>query len=190
MALLETLVVGVGAGIAKGVLKLWLRDFELAEQVGLSVLDIVKKKTRDLFAQNSANRQFEQISERVAKNVMQVFEVEGVGISENGQIAVAEAAGETINHTGLSAELLTEYDLDPSKLRKHFLSNRPDATRDFSEAETALYHSIISDASQYIVDIASQMPSFTERTFAEVLKRETLAFRQGRSNSGRSSSSQ
>ena len=45
MALLETLVVGVGAGIAKGVLKLWLGDFELAEQVSLSVLDIVKKKT-------------------------------------------------------------------------------------------------------------------------------------------------
>jgi len=31
MALLEALIVGVGAGIAKGVFKLWLGDFELAE---------------------------------------------------------------------------------------------------------------------------------------------------------------
>ncbi len=42
----------------------------------------------------------------------------------------------------------------------------------FSEAEGHLYERIIKESCQYIVDIASQLPHFTERTLAEILQRE------------------
>ena len=43
---------------------------------------------------------------------------------------------------------------------------------DFSQTETNLYYRIIQETSRYIIDISSQLPSFTESTFSEVLKRE------------------
>ena len=68
--------------------------------------------------------------------------------------------------------MLAQQNLNPAHLTKHLIDVHPHATRDFSEAETEFYRRIISECSQRIVYIASQLPSFTERTFAEVLKRE------------------
>ena len=64
------------------------------------------------------------------------------------------------------------FSLEPSQLADHLLSVRPDATRDFAQAEAALYRRILTESASYIVDVASQLPSFTERTLGEVLKRE------------------
>lgn len=99
MSLLETLIMGVGAGVAKGVVKLWLKDDVLGREIGLGLIDYLKRKTQDLLAAREGERQFERISDGVAKNVLQLFEREGASISEGGRIAVARAAGETINET-------------------------------------------------------------------------------------------
>lgn len=183
MTLLEVLILGVGAGIAKGVLKLWLRDSPVAEKASASILDIIKSKTQDLLAQRSANRQFEQICERVAKSVLGVFDAEEVPLDDGAKVAVARAAGETVKRMNVTPELLAKRNLDPNELTR-LLSDLPtrqaiaDPTVNFSEAETALYHRVLSESAQCMVDIASQLPSFTERTFAEVLKREDLLLKR------------
>ena len=47
MALLETLTIGVGAAVAKTVLKRWLEDSDFAEAVGVEIVDILIKAGAD-----------------------------------------------------------------------------------------------------------------------------------------------
>lgn len=78
MALLESAVLGVGSGIAKGVLKLWLgSDHPIQSEVSATLIDLLKQATGDLLAQRSANRQFEAIAERTAINILDPLEAEG-----------------------------------------------------------------------------------------------------------------
>jgi NACHT domain len=97
---------------------------------------------------------------------------ESAGIDENGQSAVALAVADTLNTAKVDSALLIEHNLEPTELAKYLLDNRPGTTNLFSEPEESLYRRIISETSRLIVEIASQLPTFTERTFAEVLKRE------------------
>jgi RecG-like helicase len=173
MPLLETVTLEVGAAIAKSILKLWLKDSNLGQDITSSLIDLFKAKTSDKLAQKRGERQFEAIGEKVGESLLPLFESEATGLDESGRTAVAIAVAEAFNISKLSSELLAERNLQPTQLAHYVLAMaKPNATRDFSAAEEALYKRIIQESCGYIVDIASQLPSFTERTFAEVLKRE------------------
>ena len=174
MALIEVLTLQLGSAVAKSILKLWLKDSSLAQDIGSELLDIVKSKTSDQIAQRRAQRQFEQIGEKVAESLLPLFESEASALDEGSQTAVALAVAQTLNQAGIDPALLAEHDLEPSKLAKYLIDAHPAVNRQFSQSELALYQRIISESSELIVDIASQLPAFTERTFAEVLKRENI----------------
>jgi len=172
MPLAEAVTIEVGAAVAKSILKLWLKDSDLGNDISSSLIDLFKAKTSDKLAQRRGERQFEVIGERVGESLLPLFESERAHLDEGGRIAVAEAVAETLNQAKLSAELLAERNLQPVQLARHVLALRPDATRDFSAAETAFYQRMVQECCTYSVEIASRLPSFSERTFAEVLKRE------------------
>jgi hypothetical protein len=172
MPLLEVVTVEVGATIAKYILKQWLKDASLGSDIASTVIDILKSKTSDMIAQRRGNRQFEIIGEKVGESLLPLFEYEGAHLDEGERIAVGYAVAATFNHSTLSTELVVKRNLEPTELSRHIFAAYPTAIHDLSEAATVLYRRIINEACTYIVDISSQLPSFTERTFAEVLKRE------------------
>lgn len=172
MTLLEAVAMVLGPSIAKAILKKWLNDSSIASDVTSSLIDLIKSRTSDYLTQTRMARQFEAIGERVAETLLVLFEAEGVNISENGRTAVAIAVANTLDKSGIDTELLAEKNLEPRLLAAFLTKSNPHATRDFSEPERALYERGIQEASQYIVDIAAQLPQFNERTFSELLKRQ------------------
>jgi hypothetical protein len=172
MPITELITIELGTAIAKSILKLWLKDSTLAQDTSSSLVDIFKAWTSDKVAQRRGERQFETIGEKVAESLLPLFEIEGARLDENGRNAVALAVVEAFNRAKLTNELLAERNLEPIMLAKHIVTTNPGATRDFSMAETAFYERIIDESCAYIVDIATQLPAFTEHTFAEILKRE------------------
>jgi hypothetical protein len=172
MALLDSLMLTVAPALAKSILKVWLKDYDIASDVASSLIDLLKSKGADTVAQHRGKRQFEEVGEKIAENLLPLFEADGAKISESSRNAVALMVADTLNNVKISPEFLVERHLDPIKLANHLLDSNPAATRDFSEAEAELYRRVVIESSQYIVDIASQLPHFTERTFAEILKRE------------------
>jgi hypothetical protein len=121
MALLEALTQHVGPAIAKAILKFWLKDSNFAADVTSSLMDFIKSKTTDAFAQGWASRQFEEIGARVAESLLQVFEIEGSHFDEGARTAVALAAADTLDKSRIDAALLAERDLDPTRLTRHLL---------------------------------------------------------------------
>jgi Leucine-rich repeat (LRR) protein len=172
MPLLEAVTIEVGAAIAKSILKLWVKDSTLGEDVSSSLIDLLKTKTSDLFAQRKGERQFAEIGDKIGEALLPLFEAEGAHLDEGERNAVAQAVAETLNKSKLSSELLAERNLQPAQLVQHMLSVHPITTYYFGEAAAELYKRIIKESCTYIVDIASRLPSFTEHTFAEVLRRE------------------
>jgi hypothetical protein len=171
MTLPATLAVSVGPAIAKAILKLWLKDKPFLESIGESINDLISAKTKDVFEKKKAERQFQEIGDRVAQNLFHLFESDGGHLDENGKSAVALAVSDTLEKTPITAQFVLDRRLDPIELANHLLKARPGATIGLSELETALYERIITETSRYIVDIASQLPAFTERSFAELIKK-------------------
>lgn len=178
MPLAEVVSIEVGASIAKYILKLWLKDSSLGNDIASGVIGILKSKTSDKLAQRSGNRQFEIIGEKVGAVLLPFFEREGARLDEGDCTAVAYAVAESFDQSKLSSELLVRYNLEPGDLAQHILATSSTATVGFSTAATELYQRIIRESCTYIVEIASQLPSFTESSFAEVLKREDLMIKK------------
>jgi hypothetical protein len=173
MAIIEVLTVELGSSIAKAILKIWLRDHSIASDITSDLLGLIKGKTRDILAQHRAKRQFEAIGEKVAENLLPIFEAEKALLSGNSQTAIVLKISEILDNSILDARLLAEKDLEPAHLFKYLGELYPQRTKDFSREETEFFERILSEVCQNVIDIASELPSFTEQTLAEVLKRES-----------------
>src|SRR5713226_6002575 len=99
MPFVEVITIEVGAAIAKYILKLWLKDGSLGNDIASSVVDILKSKTPDRLAQRKGNRQFEVIGEKVGESLLPFFEREGVNLDQEERTAVAYSIAETFNQS-------------------------------------------------------------------------------------------
>ena len=169
MALIETLTIELGSSIAKSILKLWLKDSDIASDASSSLIDVLKSWTTDRTAQRRGQRQFEEIGEQVGENLLPIFEKDGANLDEGSRTAVALAVAETLNT--VSSAILAQHNLAPAELAKYLLDH-PIGTQYFNDTEKSLYQRIISESCEYIINIASRLPAFTERTFGEILKRQ------------------
>jgi hypothetical protein len=169
MPLLETLMLDVGGSIARALLKRWLGDNPVSDTAS-SLSDLLKGRLSDRLAQQRARHQFEAIGEKVGESLLPLFEMEGAGLDEGSRTAIALAVASTLN--AATSTLLARYDLEPIEIARQLLQDHPASSCHFSDTEERLYERTISESCQYIVDIATQLPHFTERTLAEVLIRE------------------
>jgi len=174
MALIETLITEVAPQIAKSILRFWLKDIEWSEDITSGFADLIHSKTKDILARKRGERQFEEIGEKVVEALVPIFQSENRNLDEDSQTVVALAVAETFRKARIDVDLLVTQNLDPSTLLKHIIASFPAATQYLSDAETSLYKRVMSESCIYIVDISSQLPNFTERTFAEILSREAL----------------
>lgn len=172
MAIIETLTVELGSSIAKSILKVWLKDYSVASDIASDLLGLIKGKTQDVIAQQRAKRQFEAIGEKVAENLLPLFEAEKAGLDESTQVAIALRISAILNTSKIDATLLAEEDLEPSKLLSYLQNLHPERAKDFSKDESEFFERILSEVCQSVVDIASELPAFTERSLSEILKRE------------------
>src|SRR5713226_422142 len=174
MPLLESAALEVGAAISKSILKLWLKNSSLESEISSNLIDLLKSKTSDIFAQRKGERQFEDIGDEIGKSLLPLFEIEGSHLDEGDRTSVALAVAETFNKSRISSALLTQHNLEPIQLTQYMLAINPNVAHTFSESATELYKRIIKESCIYIVDIASQLPAFTERSIAEILKNGDL----------------
>src|SRR6266516_4300130 len=170
MPLLETLMIDVGGSIAKALLKRWFGDNSLISDAGSSVTDVLKERVTDRVAQQRARQQFEAIGEKVGESMWPIFEMDETALDEGARMAIAMAVADTLNTA--TSTLLARHDLEPIEIAHQLLIDHPARSYHFSDTEGRLYEQIIGESCQYIVDIASTLPHFTERTLAEVLTRE------------------
>lgn len=173
MPLVEILLASVAPALGKAIFKTWLHDNDIGQALGESVTDLITGGTQDMIARRRGQRQFEDIGERVALSLQTVFDHEGHDLTPHGREALAAALADTFNRADLTAARMAQHNLDPTALVRYLAATAPQAMRDFSAAESALYNRLLVESSKAICAIAGQLPNFTPSTFAEILTRES-----------------
>jgi hypothetical protein len=169
MALVETLVTTIGASLAKSLLNVWLKENPVVTSTITPTIDLLKTKTDDYLSARRGDRAFVELGDKIAKSLEPVFTDYMLG--ENSYESVAFEVSKTLEKSKISSKLLSRLNYSPAKLLKHIHEANPGGAKNFSELETALYNRSLDLASQYIVDLASNLPDYTSQNFTEILQR-------------------
>lgn len=115
-----------------------------------------------------------QFSERI-----KLFDSDENQLSQEQKKQVASLAGIAVHNLKINSELLIINNLDPLVIEKLLIENAyiPNEESDyitFTDGQKKLFRLVLSDSAQFLVDIASQLPSFTENSIAEILTRQSF----------------
>ncbi|PWQ95145.1 NACHT domain-containing protein [Leucothrix arctica] len=189
MILIEALIAGIGATVAKSTLKLWLEDDSaIVDAAGNTIADLLSKKVPDVLSRRKTERTFDEIRDLSADSIEKMLHKETEGVDESRLRIISNAAAETLSNTPIDIELLVGRNLDKDRLVNYLLErtgaqggNPALAGKDtdnkiFPEAEQVIYRRVLSHASQLIVDMSSSFPKFDAAVSSELLKRtESMA---------------
>jgi len=114
------------------------------------------------------------IGERAAESLMFIFETEGKNLMTDDQEAVAKLVAHTLDHSKITPDLLVRKDLDPVQLARYLLSEISEQLALLAPPRARLVARVIEEACQSIIDIAHVLPNFSERTTAELLRRDRV----------------
>lgn len=173
--MIETLTLSLGGAVARSLLKIWLRDREIAQCAGLSLAELADRGTRNFLQRRSIERSFERVAEEVAGKLAPFMEAEFREVDPGEVTAAAIAAGETIDAARLDDSVLFATDLEPLRLEAALRTGKPDAVAEshLSEAGTAIYDFTMREAANYIVEVVSTLPQFQSRATQVLLERES-----------------
>src|SRR5260370_12488149 len=140
MPLAEIMTIEVGSAVAKSILKLWLKDSALGEDISSSLIDLLKSRTSDALAQRRVQRQFDTIGEKVGESLLPLFEIESARLDEASLTAVALAVADAFDKVKLSSRWLVNLNLEPTKLPKQDLTTNLTGIQHYSEPAQHIYH--------------------------------------------------
>lgn len=168
------LLLGLSAAVVKIACKVWLKDHEFAADAAAEVVDVIKDKVAGDLDQRQARRLFEDLEVPVAEKLSSLRPHEFSGIPDNEWEAAVLGVGDTLRSSKFTEADVFAGDLDPLYLRRLISAASPMATRDLSEAGTAVYDRLLTECCAYVVELTSTLPRFNAGGFAEVLHRQSL----------------
>ena len=118
-------------------------------------------------ARRRAEYLFNEIGEKAATNLGEIFRHEGVALEEAERQFVVEAAQRTLNHHALT--LLINQQLDSHRFRRALRRVAPPYPLE-SEPQTALYEAILERSAEMLFAVADQVPHFTRDSTARLLQ--------------------
>ncbi|HEY3686707.1 MAG TPA: NACHT domain-containing protein [Streptosporangiaceae bacterium] len=182
--------VTLGAAAARTLLKLWLRDDDIAA-FGGSLTDLIAAKIDDRRTRRRTQHLFEEIEEMMAERVETLLTGEFDDVPANERAAAVLAVGAALDAARLTGIDLFAADLDPRLLERRVRDARPpaphrtplrpepdrpgepDQTRDLAPAARALYDQVLSACCAYIIELARELPGFQTEAYASILARLT-----------------
>ncbi|NYV74509.1 NACHT domain-containing NTPase [Streptomyces sp. UH6] len=168
--LAETAALRLGTTVANAAAGMWLGGKRREQERHLSLDELVRLRVPGIRLQREVRGQFEQIVNAVFDRLEPHLEREFRGLEESGRAAVTDAVCDTFAAADLSDEALLAADAHPAELTRAIVSSvRPPLG--LGEAETRLYERLLSECSEYYVQIVRGLPAFKDRAEAELLSR-------------------
>jgi hypothetical protein len=171
---LETLLLPLGIATAKAVARIWIKS-ELALTISDQFVEKLAARVPGLSERRRTARQFQDMADRVAAQLLPLVEHENGGLPENELEAAVNAVADLIDSLqDVDAGLLFSIDLEPSRLEQ-LLRQQPRyrVRSELAEPAQLLFDRLLQENCAYIVDIAVGLPDFSAAALTEVLRRET-----------------
>jgi NACHT domain len=168
----ELVLVLCGA-VVKTAIRLWTGDNVFADNLSADLTDMLKGQVSSTLDQRRIRRQFENLEEIVARQILSTLEGEFRSLDEGERNAAIIAVGETIGRAQLTDKVLFAGNLDPLYLENYVRRFTSNSTRDLSWGGTALYDRVLAQCCAYIIEIADKLPRFQAGALTELLERDT-----------------
>jgi NACHT domain/Leucine Rich repeats (2 copies) len=164
--LADLLVINLGARFTKLLVESWLGKGATTTVIG-DVVDVFKGRIQSAADQKKAKREFEELGDRMARELLPLFE----RAEQRGQVnveAVILALESTLG--GLTnSRFLVERNLDSGAILAELKQKQPLPSQLF-EAEDELYERALERSVRQLVEIASRLPQFEEAFAARSLQ--------------------
>jgi len=167
MTLLDLLILNLGARFTKLLIESWLGKGAGTTIAG-EAADLLKGRFQSTADQKKAKREFEELGDRMARELLPLFE----GAERQGHVN-AEAVVLALESTlaGLpSAAFLIQKDLEARAILTELRKTRPLPIAQFSQAETDLYGRALERSVRHLVEVVSRLPQFEEAFAARSLQ--------------------
>src|SRR4051812_38780085 len=99
---MPTLALLLGLAVAKGAVKVWLRDDALAQEVGLELHALLGRKISDELDRRKAARTFDRLAEEISSRLEPFLTVEFRGLADNERSAATQAVIDTLDRAPLT----------------------------------------------------------------------------------------
>lgn len=167
MSLLDLLILNLGARFTKLLIESWLGKGAGTTIAG-DVVDLLKSRFQSAAERKKAEREFEEIGDRMARELLPLFEAAERQGHVNAE-AVVLALESTLS--GLtSSTFLIQRDLDAGAILAELRKTRPLSAAQFSQAETDLYGRALERSARHLIEVASRLPKFEETLAARSLQ--------------------
>jgi hypothetical protein len=166
---ISAVIINMGGAIVKSIVKMWLGDNDSLEPVSDNLIDLFTKNSINVYDSRSLVRNFESIGDKIAGNFISIFDE--FNIEEGSKIAISEEVSRVISNFKITHELLLKISNNPKELYNRLLNSTESYKKYFGEAEQQLYIRCLDLSSQYIIDIAPNLPNYTRENFHEIMRR-------------------
>src|SRR5260370_21261692 len=129
---MSELALVLGAAVVKTAVKLWTGGNPLGVEVAGDLTDLIKGRVSVGLYQRKVRRQFDQMEELIADQILAVMSEEFRSLDEGERYAAVAAVTETIGRARLTDRVLVEGNLDPLYLERFFRRFIAAATSDMS----------------------------------------------------------
>src|SRR5690348_11771423 len=171
MSLSEIVILEIGPAIAKAIFQAWTTHTSTDSNTAFSIDDPIGSRIEGRISQQKMRRQFEGIGERIGESLLPVFRSGDVSLDEDSRKSVAWAAAEAFRRFPMSQIVQNKRGLDPQKISQQVQEADIGKYGLASKEEVLLYNRAVSECSAYIVDIASQLPTYGDELIAWMHKR-------------------
>jgi hypothetical protein len=166
------------AAVVKAAVKLWAGGSALGDEMAGDLTDLVRSRVSGALEQRKVRRQFSQMEELVAGQILSAMNAEFRDLGEGERSAAIMAVTETISRARLTDRVLFAGNLDPLYLEGHVRRFIADATRDLSGGGIQLYDRVLAQCCADIIEIADKLPRFQAGAFTELLRRDSQILRR------------
>ncbi|MFY1689140.1 NACHT domain-containing protein [Plantactinospora sp. WMMB782] len=129
----------------------------------------------DRLGTRKARRQLDDMADTIARRVLDQYEHEFRGLSEDGRAVVVEAVSETFQLVPPTAGLVLGINFNATGLERviRSLTEAHRATRFFGESETSMYDLLLQMCCTEVVQIVTALPGLTDMAIPEIIGRLT-----------------
>jgi NACHT domain len=163
----------LAAAVVKTAVRLWAGGHPFGGELAGDLTGLIKGHVSGALDQRRVRRQFDQVEELVAGQILAVMSEDSRDLDEGERYAAVAAVTETISRARLTDRVLFGANLDPLYLERFFGRFIADETRDLSAVGLRLYDQVLARCSAYIIEIADKLPRFQGGAFTELLRRDT-----------------
>ncbi len=160
--------------VAKLLVKAWISDNESVLELVEKGADAASGNAEELLRARRLKRQLEAIAERIAIDLASIFEAE-IGQAPEQTIEILVTNLEIIlGKTPVDAAMIADNDFDPTKIYQLIIGNSGQELSLLGEKLEPVVARALQETVKYVVEVASELPKFSEKVAAEILRRETF----------------